>query len=135
MGRSPIHQWGLFTSKPVNEGDMVIEYVGEVIRNSIADLREKYYDSRGIGCYMFKIEEDEIVDATMRGNRARFANHCCQPNCYTRTVTANGKNHIMLFAKRAIDRGEEITYDYLFPIEEKKIPCNCGAAECKEWMN
>lgn len=33
--------------------------------------------------------------------------------------------------------GEELTYDYKFPIEDAsaKIPCNCGAPQCRGTMN
>lgn len=58
-------------------GEMVIEYAGELIRSTLTDKRERYYDSKGIGCYMFKIDENFVVDATMRGNAARFINHSC----------------------------------------------------------
>ncbi len=56
---------------------MVIEYAGEEIRAVLTDKREKYYESRGIGCYMFKVDDDTVVDATMKGNAARFINHSC----------------------------------------------------------
>lgn len=56
---------------------MVIEYAGELIRSTLTDKRERYYDGRGIGCYMFKIDDNFVVDATMRGNAARFINHSC----------------------------------------------------------
>lgn len=59
-------------------GEMVIEYAGELIRSTLTDKRERYYDSKGIGCYMFKIDENLVVDATMRGNAARFINHSCE---------------------------------------------------------
>lgn len=64
-------------------GEMVIEYAGELIRSMLTDKRERYYDSRGIGCYMFKIDDNWVVDATMRGNAARFINHSCEvrQNC------------------------------------------------------
>ena len=58
-------------------GEMVIEYAGEEIRAVLTDKREKYYESRGIGCYMFKVDDDTVVDATMKGNAARFINHSC----------------------------------------------------------
>ena len=57
---------------------MVIEYAGELIRSTLTDQRERYYNSRGIGCYMFKIDENFVVDATMKGNAARFINHACE---------------------------------------------------------
>ena len=56
---------------------MVIEYAGELIRSTLTDKRERYYDSKGIGCYMFKIDENLVVDATMSGTAARFINHSC----------------------------------------------------------
>lgn len=59
---------------------MVIEYAGELIRSTLTDKRERYYDGRGIGCYMFKIDDNLVVDATMRGNAARFINHACEVN-------------------------------------------------------
>lgn len=56
---------------------MVIEYAGEEIRAMLTDKREKFYESKGIGCYMFKIDDDTVIDATMTGNAARFINHSC----------------------------------------------------------
>ena len=74
---SAIHGRGLFCKREIQAGEMVIEYAGELIRAMLTDKREQYYDSRGIGCYMFKIDDDTVVDATMKGNAARFINHSC----------------------------------------------------------
>lgn len=49
----------------------------QVIRSSLCDMREKDYESKGIGCYMFRIDDDTVIDATMHGNAARFINHSC----------------------------------------------------------
>ncbi|XP_043223933.1 histone-lysine N-methyltransferase 2B-like [Amphibalanus amphitrite] len=133
--RSPISGRGLFCKRTVEAGQMVIEYAGQVIRSSLTDIRERYYSSRGIGCYMFRIDDDFVVDATMKGNAARFINHSCNPNCYSRVVDILGKKHIIIFALRKILRGEELTYDYKFPIEEDKIPCTCGARRCRKYLN
>ena len=56
--------------------------------------------SQGIGCYMFRIDTDEVVDATMSGNEARFINHACEPNCYSKVITVDGQKKIMIFALR-----------------------------------
>ncbi|KAF2357703.1 FY-rich N-terminal [Trinorchestia longiramus] len=125
--RSCIHGRGLFCKRDIDAGEMVIEYAGQMIRSSLCDIREKSYESKGIGCYMFRIDDDTVVDATMHGNAARFINHSCDPNCYSRVVDILGKKHIIIFALRRIIRGEELTYDYKFPIEDDKIPCTCGA--------
>ena len=33
--------------------------------------------------------------------------------------------------------GEELTYDYKFPVEDcsKKIPCQCGSRKCRKYLN
>ncbi|XP_069546277.1 histone-lysine N-methyltransferase 2A isoform X1 [Brachyistius frenatus] len=135
--RSPIHGRGLFCKKTIEAGDMVIEYSGNVIRSVLTDKREKYYDGKGIGCYMFRIDDYEVVDATVHGNAARFINHSCEPNCYSRVITVDSQKHIVIFASRRIYCGEELTYDYKFPIEDasNKLPCNCGAKKCRKFLN
>ena len=35
-------------------------------------------------CYIFRVDESIHVDATMAGNIARFVNHSCAPNCYSK---------------------------------------------------
>jgi histone-lysine N-methyltransferase SETD1 len=40
----------------------------------------------------------------------------------------DGEKRIVIYAKRDIEVGEEITYDYKFPLEDQKIICLCGAA-------
>lgn len=66
-----------FPKYVLSTGEMVIEYAGELIRSTLTDKRERYYDSKGIGCYMFKIDDNLVVDATMSGTAARFINHSC----------------------------------------------------------
>jgi SET domain/PHD-zinc-finger like domain/F/Y rich C-terminus/PHD-like zinc-binding domain/PHD-finger/F/Y-rich N-terminus len=135
--RSRIEGWGVFATEDIMAQEMVIEYAGEVIRPVLSDKREKYYDSKGIGCYMFEIAPGVIVDATVTGNRARYINHSCDPNCFSRTVTVeNGRRVIVIFSKRQIKRGEELCYDYQFPFDDNdRVECACGAARCKGWMN
>ncbi|KAK2830486.1 hypothetical protein Q5P01_018417 [Channa striata] len=135
--RSQIHGRGLFCKRNIDAGEMVIEYAGTVIRAVLTDKREKYYDSKGIGCYMFRIDDFDVVDATMQGNAARFINHSCEPNCYSRVINVDGRKHIVIFALRKIYRGEELTYDYKFPIEDEnnKLHCNCGARRCRRFLN
>ncbi|BBM98985.1 [histone H3]-lysine4 N-trimethyltransferase SETD1 [Marchantia polymorpha subsp. ruderalis] len=134
--RSKIHEWGLIAVDPIDPEDFIIEYVGELIRTKISDLREHLYESRGIGSsYLFRIDDEFVVDATMRGGLARFINHSCDPNCYTKIITVDGQKKVVIYSKRHIRAGEELTYDYKFPLEEKKIPCCCGAAKCRGFMN
>lgn len=43
----------------------------------------------------------------------------------------NKQKKIVIYANRDIEVGEEITYDYKFPLEADKIPCHCGSKFCK----
>ncbi|CAK7345934.1 unnamed protein product [Dovyalis caffra] len=126
--RSKIHDWGLVALEPIEAEDFVIEYVGELIRPQISDMRERLYEKMGIGSsYLFRLDDGYVVDATKRGGIARFINHSCEPNCYTKVISVEGQKKIFIYAKRHIAAGEEITYNYKFPLEDKKIPCNCGS--------
>lgn len=133
--RSLIHGRGLYSKRDIDAGEMVIEYAGQVIRSVLTDKRERLYESRGIGCYMFRIDEDQVVDATTHGNAARFINHSCDPNCYSKVIAVFGQKHIIIYALRKIHKGEELTYDYKFPKEDVKIPCSCGARRCRKFLN
>eukprot|EP01117_Protostelium_nocturnum_P010948 TRINITY_DN3962_c0_g1_i3.p1 TRINITY_DN3962_c0_g1~~TRINITY_DN3962_c0_g1_i3.p1 ORF type:complete len:1306 (-),score=433.72 TRINITY_DN3962_c0_g1_i3:30-3947(-) len=137
IANSPIAQFGMFTTRPIQEGEMICEYVGEVIGGHVADKREKFYEKLGLGCYMFRLNDLEIVDATMKGGKARYINHSCEPNSITRIISlkVGEREKIMVIAKRNIVAGEEILYDYQFPFEDVKIPCACGAASCRGFLN
>ena len=79
FARSPIHDWGLYAMEKINRGDLVIEYVGEVIRAQVADKREKAYERQGIGSsYLFRIDEDLVVDATKKGNLGYVCSICAR---------------------------------------------------------
>ncbi len=58
-----------------------------------------------------------------------------QPNCYAEIIKVANQPKIVIYAKRNLNPGEEITYDYKFPIEDVKIPCLCGAAQCRRFLN
>ena len=84
FGKSAIHDWGLFAREFIGADEMVIEYVGHVVRPVLSDVREKRYEKQGIGSsYLFRIDQDYVVDATKCGNLARFVNHSCDVSLFT----------------------------------------------------
>lgn len=61
------------------------------------------------GIYMFRLDEERVVDATLCGGLARYINHSCNPNCVAEIVEVERDLRIIIFAKRRISRGEEVT--------------------------
>mmetsp|Transcript_29285 Transcript_29285/g.44963 ORF Transcript_29285/g.44963 Transcript_29285/m.44963 type:complete len:674 (+) Transcript_29285:1-2022(+) len=137
--KSVIHAWGVFADEQISAGDMIVEYRGELIGNAVTEKREKIYEKAKIGSdYMFRIDGETVCDATKQGNVARFINASCDPNCYTQIVTINGVKRIVIYAKKDIQAGQELCYDYKFPFEydeSKRIKCYCGAKGCRGFMN
>lgn len=68
-----------------------MEYVGEVLRRSVAEDRIRFRsESRN---YMLEVRENyanmvfhTYIDATHFGNESRFVNHSCDPNCIIQIV-------------------------------------------------
>ncbi|GAB7353299.1 hypothetical protein MBLNU459_g3799t1 [Dothideomycetes sp. NU459] len=137
--RSAIHGWGLYAMENIAYNDLIIEYVGEKVRQKVADLREERYTKQGIGSsYLFRMVDDEIVDATKKGGIARFINHSCTPNCTARIIKVEGTRRIVIYALKDIAKNEELTYDYKFEREygsTDRIPCLCGSVGCKGFLN
>ena len=106
FARSAIHNWGLYAMEDIAANDMIIEYVGEKVRQQVADMRERQYLKSGIGSsYLFRIDEDTVIDATKRGGIARFINHSCTPNCTAKIIKVEGSKRIVIYALRDIGRG------------------------------
>lgn len=103
FARSAIHNWGLYAMENIPMNDMIIEYVGEKVRQQVADLRENRYLKSGIGSsYLFRIDENTVVDATKKGGIARFINHSCMPNCTAKIISVEKSKRIVIYALRDI---------------------------------
>ncbi len=110
---------GLYTETFIPKGAFVIEYTGEIIPNEEADRRG--------GRYLFNIDEKWTIDGTKRHNTGRYLNHACKPNC---EATQSGKR-ILINAKRNIQPGEELCYDYGKEYYDEFIkPAGCRCAHC-----
>lgn len=76
--------------------------------------------------YVFRLNRREFIDGSVASNLGRYANHSCEPNA--RSVSVDGE--IWLQARRAISKGEEITYDYGYTFRDDPTACSCGAPSC-----
>ncbi|KAH8023964.1 hypothetical protein HPB51_020637 [Rhipicephalus microplus] len=137
LARSGIQGLGLYAARDIECHTMIIEYIGQLIRNEIAERNEAIYEAQNRGVYMFRLDENRVIDATLSGGLARYINHSCSPNCVAELVQIDRENKILIIANRRITRGEELTYDYKFDYEDDghKIPCLCSASNCRKWMN
>lgn len=117
--RSRVHGFGVFALERINKNRRIIDYAGELIDHKESLRRETRYLRRGeIWC--FTVNRRWVRDADVGGNNARFINHGCRPNCYSRIV---GRT-IWICAARTIEPGEELSYDY-HTDGEQVIDCRC----------
>lgn len=137
LARSRIQGLGLFAARDIDKQTMVIEYTGTVLRNEVAIRKEKTYRSQNRAVFMFRIDSEHVVDASLSGGLARYINHSCAPNCVAEVVTFERGFKIIISSVRRIEKGEELCFDYqLDTVEDPhKIACHCGAPECRKWIN
>ncbi|CAG9538053.1 unnamed protein product [Cercopithifilaria johnstoni] len=109
---------GIRTLRNFQKNEFVVEYKGEIIDLRLARIREREYakdDSIGSFMYFFKYQNKQYcVDATDETPyKGRLINHSVvRPNLKTKVIELNGSKHLILIAKRDIDIGEELLYDY-----------------------
>ncbi|XP_031118338.1 histone-lysine N-methyltransferase, H3 lysine-9 specific SUVH4 [Ipomoea triloba] len=84
------------------------------------------------------------IDGFSTGNISRFINHSCQPNLFVQCVLSNHHDiklaRVVLMAADNIPPLQELTYDYGYGIDSvlgpdgkiKRMPCYCGAPECRK---
>lgn len=130
--RSSIHQRGVFARHDIPKDTAVIEYVGERIPKEESERRgvelaETAKESGGGAVYIFQINKKWDLDGNVSWNPARLINHSCEPNC----EAFQDEDRIWIHAKRDIQKGEELSYDYGFDLDTwDEHPCRCGSVTC-----
>lgn len=130
--RSAIHRRGVFARSGIPKGTRIIEYVGERISKAESARRADQLLARSkrsgaAAVYIFEINSKVDLDGNVSWNPARLINHSCEANCEAYI----DRGRIWIYAKRDIAKGEELSYNYGFDLENwKDHPCRCGAAGC-----
>jgi SET domain-containing protein len=134
---SALHGLGVFAARHIRKGARIIEYLGERVSHTEADRRYQHKDAADAHTFLFIVDATTVIDAGVGGNDARFVNHGCDPNC--ESVIENRRVYIE--AVRAIEPGEELTYDYQIQREPDDPPdvdavfaCRCGSERCRGSM-
>ena len=127
-----MHGRGVYATRFIAEGTRIIEYTGQRVSWEAAPDGENDPHT-----FNFGLESGEVIDPTIGGNDARWINHCCNPNC----EAIEEDDRIFIYAKRNIEGGEELFYDYALEIDEpmteqskSKFACHCGSPNCRGTM-
>lgn len=84
--------------------DFKFDYI--CIETSCSDMCPSMFQNRGV--YMFRIDCDIVIDATMAGGPARYINHSCAPNCVAEVVPFEKESKIIIITSRRLAKGEEV---------------------------
>jgi hypothetical protein len=137
---SPIHGNGVFAARDLPKDLTLIEYRGR--RLTHAQANRAYGGEVDSGhTFLFTLNEKYLIDGNEGGNVARWINHSCEPNCQAFVIEHAGgdprRDRVVIDTKRAIRKGEELTYDYGITLEERQTPqlkriwaCRCGSSRC-----
>ena len=127
VSKSMVDGKGCFATIRFRKGRKIAEYAGERISQREAARRIR-------GRRRLRICEVEVgwnIDGSVGGNGTQYINHSCAPNCFTRTM----HGHLIFFALRDIEPGEEITVDYVSSYHSDRTRCRCGAPTCRGTIN
>ncbi|MBL7707966.1 MAG: SET domain-containing protein-lysine N-methyltransferase [Chitinophagaceae bacterium] len=79
---------------------------------------------------LVELDDDLALNASANPNDMRFINHSCDPNTYLRVM----KNRVEFYALKNIKKGEELSCDYGETHHDGKLPCRCGAKNCRGFI-
>jgi SET domain-containing protein len=79
---------------------------------------------------LVELENDLALNASANPNDMRFINHSCDPNTYLRVM----KNRVEFYALKNIKKGQELSCDYGETHHDGKLPCRCGAKNCRGFI-
>ena len=132
---SGIHGRGVFATRTIRKGTVIIEYRGRRTTWDAAIEQPDSDPSNPTHTFFFSLSDGRVIDAGRRGNAARWINHSCAPNCLT---FEDDDGRVFIESRRTIRAGDELTYDYRLQVDERvtrklraEYACRCGAKRCR----
>jgi SET domain-containing protein len=127
IGQSKINGQGCFANLPFTRRKKIAEYTGERISDLEAQKRAR---NRRV-LRICDIDGRWSLDGARGGNGTHYINHSCDPNAFMKTLYG----HVLFFALRDINPGEEITIDYEQTLLPDSRRCHCGSRNCRGTIN
>lgn len=135
---SPTHGRGAFATRTIRKGARIVEYRGARIKREVADQLPLTDPTDPYHTFLLDLGDGTVIDASQRGNTARWFNHSCDPNC--ELIEYDG-GRVFIHARRTIRAGEELRYDYQLQYEgpmtaraQRAFMCQCRAKRCRGTM-
>ncbi len=127
VGKSRIAGRGAFAMKDIPARRKLGNMGGEII--SYREAQKRVKKQPGNVLFMVEFDNDDIaLDASVNSNELRYINHSCDPNTFMRRAYQK----VEFYTKRPIKKGEELTCDYGETHHDGKLPCQCGAPNCRK---
>jgi hypothetical protein len=102
---------------------------GEIISYREAQRRVKAQPDAAL--LMVEFDNEPIaLDASICRNELSYINHSCEPNTYLRRA----HRRVEFYSLRRLRAGEELTCDYGETHHDGKLPCRCGAPNCRGYI-
>ncbi len=129
VGKSRIAGRGAFAKKNIPARRKLGNMGGEII--SYREAQKRVKKQPGNVLFMVEFDNDDIaLDASVNSNELRYINHSCDPNTFMRRAYQK----VEFYTKRPIKKGEELTCDYGETHHDGKLPCQCGAPNCRKYI-
>ena len=126
VAKSKIDGQGAYALKSIPARKKIGDLGGEII--TIRQARRLTAQTQRVA--MVEFDNGEALNASVNPNELRYINHSCDPNTYMRLTF----RRVEFYALRNIKPHEELTCNYGETHHDGKLPCQCGAKNCKGFI-
>lgn len=128
VAKSKISGKGAYAIQRIPARKKIGDLGGVII--TLREARRIVAETKGV-VNMVEFDHGNIaLNASANPNDLRFINHSCDPNTYMRLTD----RRVEFYALRTIKVGEELSCDYGETHHEGKLPCGCGAKNCRGFI-